>query len=186
MEKIKCKQCKEDFEIEKWKAKGHTTRCQKCRERHGKTNTRLYRIWENMKQRCNNEKNTGYINYGARGIRVCDEWKIFLNFEKWAVENGYKEDLKIDRIENNKGYEPNNCRWTNQTIQSRNVRQISKNNTTGYKGVSYRKDRKKYCAKITVNNIYTHLGFFLTAIDGARAYNKYVLENNLEHTLNKI
>ena len=77
------------------------------------------------------------------------------------------------------GYSPENCRWTTITIQNRN-RRIGKDNTTGFKGVSYRKDENKYIAYISVKPKRIHLGSFPTAVDGAIAYNNYIIENNLE------
>ena len=90
---------------------------------HGKTKTRLYHIWVHMKERCYNPKNESYHLYGKRGIAICDEWlSDFMNFYKWSMAHGYSDELSIDRIDNNKGYYPDNCRWTTMKIQANNTR----------------------------------------------------------------
>ena len=90
---------------------------------HGKSKTRLYRIWGAMKTRCYNENFWEFQNYGGRGIKLCDEWENnFEAFEKWALNNGYSDELTIDRIDNSKGYEPSNCRWIPKEAQSKNRR----------------------------------------------------------------
>lgn len=89
------------------------------------SDTRLYEIWSHMKSRCNiNLKHSRrYKDYAGRGIKVCDEWKNnYISFKKWACENGYHDNLTIDRIDVNGNYEPNNCRWVTLKEQCYNKR----------------------------------------------------------------
>lgn len=90
--------------------------------KHGMSGTRLHRIWTEMKTRCLNQNDCHYKWYGARGISVCDEWLDFVPFSEWALSNGYKDDLTIDRIDNDGNYEPSNCRWITQSEQCKNHR----------------------------------------------------------------
>lgn len=86
---------------------------------HGLSQTRLHGIWRAMKGRCYTPKNSSYPNYGAKGISVCAEWRdSFEAFHKWAMSNGYLESLTIDRKDSRGNYEPSNCRWVTQQVNS--------------------------------------------------------------------
>jgi hypothetical protein len=90
---------------------------------HGETETRLYSIWRGMKKRCYQKSSAGYRNYGGRGISVCEDWICsYENFRDWAILNGYKDDLTLDRIDSNGNYEPSNCRFSTYFQQANNKR----------------------------------------------------------------
>ena len=103
---------------------GHKNR--KHGEGHGNY-TRLYSIWCGMRQRCNRPTHHAYDLYGGKGVKVCDEWNDYAVFKEWAMANGYADDLSIDRIDPDKGYEPENCRWI---TPSENTARANKNHTT--------------------------------------------------------
>lgn len=94
---------------------------------HGGRHERLYGVWYNMRQRCENAKEKSYPYYGGRGIRVCDEWRDYATFREWALANGYDPEAEkgkctIDRIDVNGNYEPTNCRWVSMAEQNSNKR----------------------------------------------------------------
>lgn len=101
----------------------HKEFCGDAHRKHGFTRTRLYRIYYKMKERCYKPSNDNYKYYGALGITICDEWlNDFRTFADWALANGYKDNLTIDRKDNSKGYSPDNCRWITIQAQQKNRR----------------------------------------------------------------
>ena len=116
--------------------RGHTTSCGCYRmdrikeantkhgqKRRGTAPTPLYSVWSSMKERCYNPNDKAFKHYGTRGIEVCPEWRhSFETFEKWALENGYKAGLTIDREDTNGSYCPENCRWITNLVQQNNKR----------------------------------------------------------------
>ena len=99
---------------------GHTKSCGCLKIKYSIANKRLFQVWCNMHSRCKkpNRKDSKY--YFDKGISVCDAWDVYENFQTWALENGYSDDLTIDRIDNYGNYEPSNCRWVTITEQQRN------------------------------------------------------------------
>lgn len=114
---------------------------------HGESKTRLYHIWNGMRQRCQNENNHAFAHYGGRGISVCEEWQSYTAFREWSLANGYTDELSIDRIDNDKGYCPKNCRWVSQTVQANNQ---SKNVYLTFRGIT--KTRSQWAKEIGVSD----------------------------------
>lgn len=137
----------------------------KANTKHGNSNTRLYKIWQNIKNRCYNPDSEFYYCYGGKGVKMCDEWREhFEMFYDWAILNGYKEDAlfaecTIDRIDINGDYCPENCRWTDKFTQAMN-HGLQKNNKSGVRGVKWDSSQKKWYAQINIKNNRIFLGRF--------------------------
>ena len=129
--------------------------------RHGYSKHQLYRVWANMKRRIYNKNHPNYKDYGGRGITICDEWIHHpINFIGWALNNGYKKGLHLDRINNDGDYKPNNCRFITQSDSKRNTQLLKSTNTSGYRGAAYHKLAGKWQSNIMINRKRKHLGLF--------------------------
>lgn len=184
--------CGNEFKTQTSSVKRQVTKSCGClhkkniKESNTKHNLRkhiLYPTWANMMARCYNPNNKRYKDWGMRGIKVCDRWHNVTNFIEDMYPT-YQEGLSIDRIDNNLGYYKENCRWIDKVIQNRNTRLLQVNNKSGYRGANWKKDVKKWMVQICVNLKKIHLGRFDNPYDGALAYDRYIIENNLEHTRN--
>lgn len=115
-------------------AKESASKVGKANRVHGDTNARLYKIFQGMKDRCYNPNNKDYARYGGRGIKLCDEWKNnYIAFKEWAIINGYRETLTIERKDFDQNYCPANCEWIKMEAQQRNK---SSNRVITYNGES--------------------------------------------------
>jgi hypothetical protein len=139
----------------------------KSNTKHGQYHSLAYTSWDSMIQRCTNPKHSSYARYGARGIAICEEWKSFENFYRDMGARPSKNH-SIDRINNGLGYFKENCRWANKYQQAQNTK-IFVTNTSGYKGVCFNNNEKKWVATIWVGNKQRHLGYFLQKEDAISA-----------------
>lgn len=139
---------------------GHTKSCGCLRKEinsgyiHGKSHTRLFNIWASMRERCNCLTCTIYKYYGGRGVRICEEWDKYINFEKWALANGYKDNLTIDRKDVNGNYEPSNCRWATSKQQCNNR---TSNRIIEINGAKHTLSEWSEISEINVTTIYMRL-----------------------------
>lgn len=161
---------------------GHTQSCgclQKERTSkasliHGKSKSRIHKEWRSILHRCKNPSASHYENYGGRGIKVCDEWQGengFLNFYKWSMENGYADNLTLDRKNNDKGYSPDNRRWVThqENCWNRGARKDSRTGKAGVTMVVTRTGKIKYRSCIMVNGKNIHLGYFYNLDEAIKA-----------------
>lgn len=154
---------------------------------HGLRYHPLYMRWKAMRNRCLNPNDQSYKYYGGRGLTMDKAWaEDPAVFFSWSENNGYRKELSIDRIDNDKGYSPENCRWTTRNVQSQNIVVLRSNNKSGYKGVSWSKRMNKWKTQIAVSRKTILLGYYIEPLEAAMAYDSYVLDNNLNHTINGV
>lgn len=133
---------------------------------HGMTGTRIYKMWHNIKSRCTNPNATKYYLYGGKGIKVCDEWlHSFENFYNWAMQNGYKDNLTIDRINSDKDYCPENCRFATFKEQNShlkttiiiewNGKKMTLSQWSDYLGISYDCLSARYLRGWSIEDMFT-------------------------------
>ena len=150
------------------------------RIKHGCSDTRLYRIWYCIKERCK-DGNKNYPTYN--NTHLSDEWDAVEKFISWSLGNGYTDDLSIDRINPDGDYSPENCRWASRSVQSANTR-LRKTNTSGYIGVS--RKNGGWVAIISFQKKVLLKKMFKTAVDAAEYREAFITRNNLPHTLNGV
>ena len=139
-----------------------------------------------MIKRCTNPKNPKYKDYGGRGITVCDVWLDVRNFVAWAeVTHPNIGNVSLDRIDNDKGYFPENCRWTDATTQIMNQR-IKKDNTSGFVGIYWNNKNNNWRTYINLNNVRFNIGSFKDKIEAVIARDNYIIENGLPHPLSHL
>jgi len=181
---FKCPYCGKEFKTNLNSIKCGDTRscgCLSGGKKHGLRQHRFYSTWCGMKQRCYNKKSKSYSNYGGRGIGVCDEWLDAENFIKWAEET-HIEGYTLDRIDNDKGYSPENCRWADATTQNTNQRK-SKRNTSGFVGVYWQEHKKSWRVRLSINKKRISLGSYKSIEDAVKARDDYIIEHSLPHKL---
>ena len=181
---FQCQYCGKEFETMVQSVKcGDTKSCGCFYIKHGLRSNKFYQTWYGMLQRCTNSIREDYKYYGARGVVVCGEWLNVSNFVAWCdLTYPNIEDATLDRIDNDKGYSPENCTWSDKTTQAINQRRM-KNNKSGYVGVIWHIRNKKWGAYIRINKILKQIGSFKTLEDAVQARDNYIIENNLPHKL---
>ena len=150
---------------------------------HGLHSHKLYKTWQNLIQRCNNPKSKDYKDYGGRGITVCEEWLDVRNFIEWCESTHPNiKGYSLDRIDNDKGYSPENCRWVDMSVQNSN-KGIRETNTSGYTGVTWHKNVKRWCSTLRSQGVLINVGTFKDKIEAVLVRDNYIIENNLPHKL---
>ena len=179
----RCGYCGKEFSAKMHHIKGGQQSCGCIRSSHRLTKHPLYETWNQMRQRCYNQKHKYYLYYGGRGISICEEWLDVKNFIEWA-ESTYVEGMSLDRIDNDGNYEPSNCRWADITTQSIN-KGVRKDNTSGFVGVHLDIKTQMWITQISYHNKIHNLGKFVSIEEAVQTRDNYIIENNLPHKLSK-
>ena len=138
--------------------------------KHEGKGTRLYNIWRGMRSRVK-ESSREHKKYYDKGVKVCDEWEDFAEFKKWSLDNGYTEDLTIDRIDSNKDYQPDNCRWVTMSVQNYN-KTLDHRNKTGVVGVRWLPKDNRWNVRIQDTRINKYLSKNFQSFEEAIAWRK--------------
>lgn len=162
----------------------------------GARNHEAYGVYRGMKERCSNPSYKKYSDYGGRGIKVCQEWLDDVGlFLRWAEENGYEKGLEIDRIDNNNGYSPDNCRFVTRHKNVCNQRLLRKDNKSGYRGVTVREFKRSdgSCRveisaavrfKTGIKTKKVRIGVFNSTVEAAIERDIYTIKNKFDLPLN--
>lgn len=152
--------------------------------KHNKSKTRTYSIWKGMKRRCLSPSRPRFKDYGRRGITVCDRWRN--SYDNFLTDMGEAPiNYTLERIDNEKGYSPDNCKWASYLEQSHNQR-MRTTNTSGYRGVYYCKTVKRWKAQINHAGKRLFSKSFKTITQAVVARNEFIIDNNLPHRLNQL
>ena len=184
----KCSYCDKEFETLMDSVRtGQTKSCgclkAKSKITHGLKHHKFYPTWANMIHRCIKPSNSRYKDYGARGITVCEEWLDVTNFVAWCdLTYPNIKGFSLDRIDNDKGYSPENCRWADASTQALN-RRLNTHNTSGYVGVGWSKASLNWWASIRVLKKLINIGHFNTIDEAIYARDTYIIQNNLPNKL---
>ncbi len=183
-----CQYCGREWEVETTRVTGGYTKSCGCligksNKKHGLSLNRFYSIWYAIKRRCYNSEYKAFADYGGRGIIVCEEWLDVVKFIEWCESTCPNEKgISLDRIDNDKGYSPENCRWTDVSTQNINQR-MRRTNTSGYVGIHWVESKLKWVSRINVEKKRIWLGDYKTIEEAVQARDNYITQNNLPHKL---